>query len=89
MPLFVDSLQIGSLPHEGRAMQMAKSGKEMSVVFSKEVQVRFVLADSQIRADNFHRQDLVIGELGHGASLLQALLLGQYAYPLVNPTGNM
>jgi len=52
--------QVGSLPHKGRASHPRHFRKEVGIVAAEVVKDFLILAESQIRSHQFHRDDLAI-----------------------------
>lgn len=72
--MLFDRPQNGGLSYKGRAMHVGKTREEMGRVLSEEGKERFVLTDSQVRANHFHDQHFAIPELGHGACAREAVV---------------
>ncbi len=83
---FFDGPQIGRLAHKAGAVQMGQSGKEGRPVVTKVREQRFILAQSQIGPNHFHRENLAIREFGQWAALTQPRTSRDARQQIINQT---
>src|ERR1051325_783182 len=79
-----DFPEVGRLTHEGRAVDQSQGRKEVREVAAEISEDGFVLAEAEKLADDFHGQDLAVGQTGLGAALAQGLLSKKRIEGVVN-----
>jgi len=82
---FLDRPQIDRLPDKGGAMQASQSGEKVLIMLLEVGKEGLILAQAQVGAHHFHRQELAIGKVWQGPSLAQPLAACERRQHLVNP----